>query len=624
MNEKLENKIVEGINKYIQIEKDGKTFVIAKNEEWHKTIYSSIADIVDESNVAGGGFLKVDDSQKTIVIFGRSGSYGVADENKVKQSLEDSFSEYKILTYSEALELELADRKEFLNSEKFKKSLDMLGLEARLSVLYKNIMQDKFLPEHYINEVIEGYQKRGFSTNAAYVAEKIGNLELAIDIWEKAGLRGNAIDIAERAGFNERAKELYNDQIDILEKEENFLGAINLAERAGFNERVKELSSKQIEIYEEQERFTPAANLAKRAGFNERAKKLYDKQIDIYVKKEDFLEAGRFAESVGQSEKAFSCFMKAGKYEASLRIAKEKGWDDSYINFAGEGLIHHYMGKIANITGEEIQMDIWRSEVFNEFTNSVREYDLFELAVDELSSYGNYKYAVRMAKEGGLDDKVQELHNKELDIYESKIALQESEQRYSNFAFLAAKIAKEAGLDERAQELYNKQIDIYVKIEEFNDAAQVAQESGDLERSVDLYIKAEKFNEAASVARKAELFDKSIKIYEQQGKFADAAQVAQESGDLERSVDLYIKAEKFNDAAQLVQESGDLERSVDLYIKAEKFNKAASVARKAGLFDKSIKIYEQQGKFADAAQVAQESGDLEQAKLYDLLYDFMK
>jgi tetratricopeptide (TPR) repeat protein len=110
-------------------------------------------------------------------------------------------------------------------------------------------------------------QCKGNIRGAAWAAEEIGRLDLAVDIHAKGGNIKDALFIAREAGLFELV-------VDVYETAGNFVKAAEAAEEIGFAEKA-------VENYEKIGRFGKAREIAEKAGMPEKLK--FYKEIELLL-----------------------------------------------------------------------------------------------------------------------------------------------------------------------------------------------------------------------------------------------------------------------------------------------------------------------------------------------------
>ncbi|MFA5141571.1 MAG: hypothetical protein WC471_01210 [Candidatus Woesearchaeota archaeon] len=139
---------------------------------------------------------------------------------------------------------------------------------------------------------------------AARCAREIGQLELAVQIFEENEHYHQAFEIAKEEGLTEKLKELYPKLIDQEERDAKrskssygFAYAGKLAKEAGLDKRAKKLYLKAISMAEKERRVEDAIGYAQQSGLDEVLLALYEKHGWFY-------EAASLAQRMGLSDKA--------------------------------------------------------------------------------------------------------------------------------------------------------------------------------------------------------------------------------------------------------------------------------------------------------------------------------
>jgi hypothetical protein len=251
--------------------------------------------------------------------------------------------------------------------------LQNISTEKGRAKIVKNIVGKNKIPEHYITEAINFFEKEGkeythLLTDAAKLAKKADRKEKSTQIYQEAinketreGNISYAARIAENAQMFETAIKLHSkaSQKDKIKK--NFYSAAQELEQASksakniknlelekklnknskrlFVQAVKKFSGKEARDwhFDDTKILKNIQEITEKAGMPNETPKLYEAVIKEYEKRWDtipgagYRDAAMFAKRVGMKEKAkelslsaINCFAKNDSYRA-LKLAKEFG-----------------------------------------------------------------------------------------------------------------------------------------------------------------------------------------------------------------------------------------------------------------------------------------------------------
>ncbi|MEA3514862.1 MAG: hypothetical protein U9R34_05265 [Nanoarchaeota archaeon] len=175
--------LTEGDNKYIfVIDKDGNHHTISKHLKWHKDIYDTIADVIPERNVLGGGWLKHNSEKKVIEIYGSSGSYGKANHEAVKEFLQTRMgrnytikSELDIKEEKKKEQLELIKQIGIECGSDIQEMVNKLPVEQRV-IFYETTNLPNIADKEDVKTLIEDKMLK-YLNNSGYVNKALRYLE---------------------------------------------------------------------------------------------------------------------------------------------------------------------------------------------------------------------------------------------------------------------------------------------------------------------------------------------------------------------------------------------------------------------------------------------------------------
>jgi tetratricopeptide (TPR) repeat protein len=319
--------------------------------------------------------------------------------------------------------------------------LDQLATDEGKAELVADLAGEAYIPEKYVDSVINFFESNGMRTRAAKLAAKEGLTERAVKICKKgknccdiagtareAGLVEMAIKyykkgksyygaakVAEEAGMTERAIDLYLKShtpfyaVGVAERAGMFKKAVEMcerlncpeygsemAEKAGMHEKANELRIKAIETRRKSGRnILDTAKMAEKWGFCGKAQELYAEAVDIQEKKKDFLGAAFAAEKAGMIDTAIECYERCEhNLDTAARFAKKHGRDDKARDFFFMFVV--YNGGILETDNiARLAMDL----------------ELFDEAIKIYERRGFFRDAAKCAEKAGLKEKA-ELYRK--------------------------------------------------------------------------------------------------------------------------------------------------------------------------------------------------------------------
>lgn len=244
-------------------------------------------------------------------------------------------------------------------------------------------------------------------------------------------------------------------------------GAI-IAKKLGDIVKAQELFEKQMSWYEHDGKYGEAALLALEMGNKQRANILLEKQFFIYENSHsgfkfaytsDLKNAAQLALKIGDKYKAMNYYEKGGWFDQAGDMAVELGEYEKAIGLYLKDKYgdYHYekAGDLAIKVGDfEKAYDLYQSQITFALSRPLR--------------YGGkyvYNHCARIALKLNDKTKAQEYFEKSEDFYS------------------AAKVALDLGKNNESTVLFERQILVYEKLGEFEKAATVARNMGDIKRA---------------------------------------------------------------------------------------------------------------------------------------------
>ncbi len=85
--------------KYVFLKVDNEYVVVSLPLRYHADIVEECRKKWEEVTVCGGGWIKIDEKKKCIILSGTSTTYGSADKEKVKKVLEQCYPTYTVILH---------------------------------------------------------------------------------------------------------------------------------------------------------------------------------------------------------------------------------------------------------------------------------------------------------------------------------------------------------------------------------------------------------------------------------------------------------------------------------------------------------------------------------------------
>ncbi|MBT5022897.1 hypothetical protein HON01_08760, partial [Candidatus Woesearchaeota archaeon] len=195
MTSKLEQKIEieKGDHKFIHfITNENIEGIISKNLPWHKDIYQSLQDPINERSITGGGRIDLNEENKQIKIYSSSGSYGSTNQVHIKKILQKKYPEFTITTDDElfAKQKQEAEKKKRIILRSIATNTQILNLLNTLPVDKKiNLYHKTGINNLSKAEVKEYVSNKIGEKNHFHIGERCSNLDKLITLIENFNLR---------------------------------------------------------------------------------------------------------------------------------------------------------------------------------------------------------------------------------------------------------------------------------------------------------------------------------------------------------------------------------------------------------------------------------------------------